>query len=96
MATAASGVEAFAQVVRLQPAAILLDLVLPDLDGLAVAQTLHEHPTTRGIPILAISALVPFHTEDVARGAGCYDFLTKPCHPDSVRDLLRAAIGIAG
>jgi CheY-like chemotaxis protein/anti-sigma regulatory factor (Ser/Thr protein kinase) len=69
-----------------QPALILLDINLPDMDGYAVMQCLREHEATRQIPVLAISAnAMP---KDVERGkaAGFVAYMTKPI---DVAELLR-------
>jgi signal transduction histidine kinase/ActR/RegA family two-component response regulator len=61
-----------------RPALVLLDIHLPEMDGYAVLRCLREHPATREIPVVAVSAnAMP---GDVARGraAGFADYLTKP------------------
>ena len=61
-----------------QPALILLDINLPDMDGWAVLRCLLEHPATRDIPVVAVSAnAMP---ADIERGkaAGFAAYLTKP------------------
>ena len=96
VATAASGAEAFSLVLDLAPAAVLLDLVLPDLDGLAVARVLTDDGATADIPIIAISASVPGHNQVNAMEAGCRTFVAKPCPPEEVLSLLQAAVRRAG
>jgi CheY-like chemotaxis protein len=69
-----------------QPALILLDINLPDMDGYEVMRCLREHDATRQIPVLAISAnAMP---KDIERGkaAGFVAYLTKPI---DVIELLR-------
>ena len=63
---------------------IVLDLMLPDMDGYAVMQCLREKETTRDIPVVAISAnAMP---KDLARGkaAGFVEYLTKPLDVDKL------------
>jgi CheY-like chemotaxis protein len=75
-ATAASSGQAALEAARLiEPADVLLDLVMPVVDGLEVARRLRAAPTTRSIPILAISGS-DRRAEAVA--AGCDAFLAKP------------------
>jgi CheY-like chemotaxis protein len=95
VATAASGTEALDMVLQTDPAAVLLDLVLPDFDGLDVARTLRDDAETAGIPIIAISAALPTHNEEVAVNAGCRAFVAKPCPPEEVLLLLRAVLARA-
>src|SRR6516225_7564790 len=71
------GVHALSQARTLKPNLILLDILLPDLDGLSVCEILRRQPNTKKIPIIFMSALsgdvtkrtVAMHAED---------FFTKP------------------
>lgn len=76
---ASDGEEAIARTRVLQPDLVLLDLALPRLNGLEVARRLKSDPSTRAIPILAVSGLVRRRLPEVAERAGCDSFLTKPC-----------------
>ena len=71
------GVHALSQARQLKPDLILLDILLPDLDGISVCEILHRQPSTRGIPIIFMSAL----TGDVTKrtvALHAEDFFTKP------------------
>jgi len=75
-----------------RPSLILLDINLPDMDGFAVMRRLRENPTTRDIPVLAISAnAMP---DDLARGkaAGFVDYLTKPLDVSALLTAVDAVI----
>ncbi len=67
------------------PALVLLDINLPDMDGYAVLQCLREHPATREIPVLAVSANAMPHDLERAKAAGFDGYVTKPV---DVADLL--------
>src|SRR4051794_11035883 len=60
------------------PDVILLDLMLPDLDGLSVCEILNSNPLTRDIPILILSALDQSWAETHKRKARFARFFTKP------------------
>jgi two-component system, cell cycle response regulator DivK len=92
VATAQSGTEALDLVLQMSPAAVLLDLVLPDFDGLDVARALHEDAETAKIPIIAISASLPLHSQERAADAGCRGFIAKPCPPDELLVLLQSVL----
>ena len=64
---------------------VLLDVMMPDMDGYAVCSQLKEHWTWRDIPVIFVSALG--EPGDEARGLalGAADFLHKPCHPEIIR-----------
>ena len=71
------GVHALSQARQLKPSLILLDILLPDLDGLSVCEILRRQPATKSIPIIFMSALSSEVTKrTVAMQAD--DFFTKP------------------
>ena len=82
---AIDGREALAKVDRFGPQVILMDLMLPGLDGLEATRRLKADARTRGIPVLALSGRVAPDGESLARQAGCDDFVPKPV---SLNDLL--------
>jgi two-component system alkaline phosphatase synthesis response regulator PhoP len=75
--TASDGVQALSQARQFKPDLILLDILLPDLDGLSVCEILKRQPHTKKIPVIFMSAL----TSDVTRRTAAMhaeDFFTKP------------------
>jgi signal transduction histidine kinase/ActR/RegA family two-component response regulator len=74
------------------PALILLDLMLPNVSGWEVARRLREHPRTRGVPIIAVSALARAQEREAALHAGCDAYLTKPFTPDELTRLISATM----
>jgi DNA-binding response OmpR family regulator len=82
---AATGQQAVQKAIELQPAAIILDVSMPDMDGLAVATQLREHPATESIPILMFTAHAAVNDRIAGFQAGATEYLTKPIRP---RDLL--------
>jgi DNA-binding response OmpR family regulator len=71
------GVQALSQARQFKPNLILLDILLPDLDGLSVCEILRRQPSTKKIPIIFMSAL----TSEVTRRTVVMqadDFFTKP------------------
>ncbi|MBP6900597.1 MAG: response regulator [Burkholderiaceae bacterium] len=68
-----------------RPALVLLDINLPDMDGYAVLQCLHDHAATRDIPVLAVSANAMPKDLERAKAAGFAGYVTKPL---DVRELL--------
>jgi two-component system phosphate regulon response regulator PhoB len=82
---AETGAEALAIAKRERPAAVVLDLMLPDLDGLEVLRRLRQDPATRELPVLLLTA----KSEEIDRVAGfevgADDYVVKPF---SVRELV--------
>jgi two-component system, OmpR family, alkaline phosphatase synthesis response regulator PhoP len=78
---AGSGEEALRQVRAVTPDLIVLDLMLPGLDGLTLCTVLRTDPTTSAIPIIMLTARG--EEADVVRGlqAGADDYVTKPFSP---------------
>jgi DNA-binding response OmpR family regulator len=75
---AANGEEALEQVARFAPDVIVLDLMLPVVNGFAVARALHSMGRRRNVAILAVSALASEALRIEALAAGCDGFLRKP------------------
>lgn len=67
-----------------RPAAVLLDIGLPDMDGYAVARALREDPQTRGIPLVALTGYGQRRDKDAAAGVGLQAHLVKPVTPEDL------------
>jgi sigma-B regulation protein RsbU (phosphoserine phosphatase) len=69
---------------KARPDLILLDIMMPDIDGYEVCRQLKTNPATSGIPVIFLSALGD--TEDKVKGLqlGAVDYITKPFQPDEV------------
>ncbi len=78
------GKEALALLAHLRPDLLLLDIIMPEMDGLALCRLLKEDPKTRDIPVIFISSLD--NTTDKLSGfsAGGVDYIIKPFHPAEV------------
>ena len=72
-----NGIDALHAVAALQPALILMDLNLPDIDGYAASRLL-KHGDHRHIPIIALTAHALAGDREQALAAGCDDYETKP------------------
>lgn len=75
---AQSGEQAYQAVLDNQPHVILLDLELPGIDGLALAQQLKAAAATRHIPIVAVTGYPMQYPRDSALEAGCDAYIVKP------------------
>ena len=79
--TAANGWEAIDQVNRHRPDLILLDLMLPDLDGFGFCEILRRNPATATIPVIIISAWASNDSRLLGLELGALDYITKPFSP---------------
>jgi CheY-like chemotaxis protein len=96
---AATGTEALRMACELLPDVILMDIVLPELDGLEASQRIRRHPKATHTRIVAMTALDRGTIYDEALLAGCNAFLPKPFHIAALRkvvhDQLHAASRLA-
>ncbi|MDO8775029.1 MAG: response regulator [Burkholderiaceae bacterium] len=90
---AASGEEALAMIAHQAPDLILLDIMMPGMDGYQVTSTLKANPATSQIPIILVSALEDRSARLLGLAAGAEEFLSKPIDRSElclrVRNLLR-------
>lgn len=63
------------------PDLILLDIVMPDMDGFEVCEKLKQNPKTKDIPIIFITSISDENSIEKAYELGCVDFITKPFKP---------------
>jgi two-component system, sensor histidine kinase and response regulator len=91
---ATDGADALDSVKRAIPDLILMDVMMPGMDGFEVCRRLKDDPTTHDIPIIFITALND--TIDKVKGfsVGGVDYVTKPFQPDEVRARVDAHLEI--
>ena len=86
--SAADGTEALKKARSVLPSLIVLDLMLPEVDGMEVCKMLRRDPATSKIPIVMLTALSDEEHQRKGRECGAADYITKPFDPD----VLMAAI----
>ncbi len=79
--TAADGEEALKKARATLPALIVLDLMLPEIDGMEVCKLLRRDPTTAGIPIIMLTAKAAEIDRVLGLELGADDYITKPFSP---------------
>jgi DNA-binding response OmpR family regulator len=87
---AADGIEAIEVALRVHPHIILMDLMMPRLDGWEATRRLKAEARTKDITIIALSALTQTDAQHDARHVGCDGFISKPCDLPSLVAVLRA------
>ena len=81
-----NGADALERVKIELPDLVLLDLLLPEVDGLEVCRTLKRDPKTAGIPIIMLTAKGEAIDRIVGLELGADDYITKPFRPREVRE----------
>ena len=79
--TAADGREALQLIASRRPDLILLDLMLPDIDGFGVCEILRRDPHTAAIPVILLTAWATTDARSLGLELGALDYLTKPFSP---------------
>jgi len=90
--TAGGGHEALALIAKNPVDVVLLDVMMPDLDGLAVLERLKADPATHDVPVIMISALDDLSAIARCIQAGALDYLPKPFEPVILRARLAASL----
>jgi CheY-like chemotaxis protein len=88
-----SGLEALASAQASPPDIVLLDLILPEIDGLQLARMIRADPVLRHAVLVAVSASGNDTDREKALGAGCDAFLRKPLSPKALLREIRRHIG---
>ena len=78
VSTANNGLEALEQVRLHKPDLILLDLMMPDMDGIEVCQRLQASSETRSIPVIFVTARTTKESKLEGLAVGAVDYITKP------------------
>ncbi len=91
--TASSGAEGVARAEAHQPDAIILDVMMPDMDGPATFRTLQANPATRHIPVILLTAKAPAATDRIAKDV--VTVIPKPFDPLRLPGQIAHALGWA-
>jgi len=89
---ASSGTQALSMIEKEQPDLILLDVMMPDIDGFEVARRIRSNPPSANVPIIMFTAKA--QVEDRVKGfeAGADDYLTKPTQPRELFAHMKAVL----
>lgn len=90
--TATSGLEALEKVAQQSPDIVLLDVMMPGMDGFEVCRRIKENPATAHIPVVMVTALT--ETADRIKGleSGADDFLSKPLNDIALMSRVRSLV----
>ncbi|KAF3890447.1 MULTISPECIES: response regulator [Nostocales] len=91
--TAESGIEGLKLAEIEKPDAILLDVMMPDMDGIATFQELQANPATQSIPVILLTAKVQSSDQRRFAELGVQGLIAKPFNPMMLNDQLTQLLG---
>jgi DNA-binding response OmpR family regulator len=94
--TAPDGEEGVRRALAEHPDLILLDVVMPKLDGFSACRRLRDHETTRQIPIIMTTTRGEAANMEEGFGSGCNDYVTKPINGTELLAKVRSCLGGQG
>lgn len=89
---ALDGIKGFALAKQELPNAIILDVMMPEVDGYTVAQRIRQNPETKNIPILMLTALSQLNDKVKGFDIGVDDYLVKPFEMEELKVRVRALL----
>jgi two-component system cell cycle response regulator len=87
--TAFSGEEALVKLGQHPPAIVLLDIMMPGMDGFEVCRQIRRNPKTARLPVVMLTALDKPSDREMGLAAGADDYLTKPIEVEALFPLMR-------
>jgi CheY-like chemotaxis protein len=91
--SAANGLEALERVREQRPDLVILDLAMPEMDGLTALRHLRDEEGGQHLPVIMLTASGLDRDERAARASGADDYLTKPCRSQQLADKLQLLLG---
>lgn len=89
---AQSGAQALAKALSDDPDLMILDVMMPDMDGYEVCRRLRANPVTADLPVIMFTAKTQVDEKVAGFQAGADDYLTKPIHPDELTSHVEAVL----
>ena len=90
--TARDGPDALAKVTDVQPDLVVLDVLMPGIDGYTICARIRADATLAAVPVIIVTANYASVDVEAARQAGANDFLIKPFHPAALVDKAKAML----
>lgn len=89
---ASDGVQAVEVALRESPHLVIMDIEMPQMDGLAATRRIREEEHLRDVPIVAVSAYGAEHWRDRAIAAGCNEYVSTPFEPRELNELIKSLL----
>jgi DNA-binding response OmpR family regulator len=91
--TARDGLDALAKATAVRPDLVLLDVLMPGIDGYAICARIRADAGLAAVPVIIVTANYGLAEMEAARQAGADDFLIKPFLPATLLDKAKAMLG---
>ena len=90
--TAGDGIEGLESIRNDKPDVVVLDIMMPKLDGMKVMRELNSDAELRGTPVILLSAKATSLDIELGLKAGAADYVTKPCDPIDLVDRVKSLL----
>ena len=90
---ASDGLEALEVARRESPHLVIMDIEMPELDGLTATRQMRSEERWRDLPIVAVSAYGAEHWRERALEAGCNEYVSTPFDPTELEALIKSFLG---
>jgi CheY-like chemotaxis protein len=89
---ASDGAKALEVARRESPHLVIMDIEMPEMDGLTATRLIREESGLRDVPIVAVSAYGAEHWRDRALEAGCNEYVPTPFEPKQLHELIKSLL----
>lgn len=93
--TAFDGLDALEQIKSTKPDVVLMDIMMPVIDGIEVVRQMKATPGIRDIPVVMLTAAAQSDMVEKAIQAGAADYIVKPFEPETVQKAIEKVLGTA-
>lgn len=90
--TASRGDDALEKALKIEPDLVILDVMMPALDGWEVCRRMHDTEGLRDVPVILLSARAQDEDRERGYALGVVEYVTKPFDPASLVDVVRRAL----
>ena len=93
LVTASDGQDGYDKALVEKPDLILLDVVMPRMDGFEVCRRLRQRDETRGVPVIMVTTRGELHSVETGYQSGCTDYITKPINGLELLSKVKSYLG---
>lgn len=91
--TAKNGMEGVEKALETKPDLILMDVVMPEMNGFEAVRWLRERDATRSVPIVMVTTQAEADSMEAGYESGCSDYITKPIDSTELLTKVRSILG---